>query len=78
MVFEQVQKNLAEILSRDPESIEMDTNLVDDLGVDSIDSVELVMAVEEIYEISIPEEAAMEMKTVADVVEYIEDHIEEE
>lgn len=77
MVFEQVKESLAEILSKDMDMIDMDTKLVDDLGVDSIDSVELIMAVEEVYDITIPEEDAMAMKTVGDVVEYIEDHIVE-
>ena len=77
MVFEQVKQSLSEILTCDIDSITMDTNLADDLGVDSIDSVELVMAVEEIYDIAIPEEDALTLKTVSDVVEYIEDHIEE-
>ena len=71
MVFEQVKESLAEILSKDMDMIDMDTKLVDDLGVDSIDSVELIMAVEEVYDITIPEEDAMAMKTVGDVVEYI-------
>ena len=78
MVFEQVKESLAEILSKDMDMIDMDTKLVDDLGVDSIDSVELIMAVEEVYDITIPEEDAVAMKTVGDVVEYIEDHIVED
>lgn len=78
MVFEQVKESLAEILSKDMDMIDMDTKLVDDLGVDSIESVELIMAVEEVYDITIPEEDAMAMKTVGDVVEYIEDHIVED
>ncbi|MDO4923574.1 MAG: acyl carrier protein [Peptococcaceae bacterium] len=78
MVFEQVKESLAEILSKDVDMIDMDTKLVDDLGVDSIDSVELIMAVEEVYDITVPEEDAMAMKTVGDVVEYIEDHIVED
>ena len=78
MVFEQVKESLAEILSKDMDMIDMDTKLVDDLGVDSIDSVELIMDVEEVYDITIPEEDAMAMKTVGDVVEYIEDHIVED
>jgi acyl carrier protein len=73
MVFEQVKESLAEILSKDVDMIDMDTKLVDDLGVDSIDSVELI-----IYDITVPEEDAMAMKTVGDVVEYIEDHIVED
>lgn len=78
MVFEQVKESLAEILSKDVDMIDMDTKLVDDLGVDSIDSVELIMAVEEVYDITVPEEDSMAMKTVGDVVEYIEDHIVED
>lgn len=78
MVFEQVKESLAEILSKDVDMIDMDTKLVDDLGVDSIDSVELIMAVEEVYDITVPEEDAMAMKTVGDVVEYIEDYIVED
>lgn len=78
MVFEQVKESLAEILSKDVDMIDMDTKLVDDLGVDSIDSVELIMAVEEVYDITVPEEDGMAMKTVGDVVEYIEDHIVED
>ncbi len=78
MVFEQVKESLGEILSKDVDMIDMDTKLVDDLGVDSIDSVELIMAVEEVYDITVPEEDALTMKTVGDVVEYIEDHIVEE
>lgn len=78
MVFEQVKESLAEILSKDVDMIDLDTKLVDDLGVDSIDSVELIMAVEEVYDITVPEEDAMAMKTVGDVVEYIEDHIVED
>lgn len=78
MVFEQVKESLAEILSKDVDMIDMDTKLVDDLGVDSIDSVELIMAVEEVYDITVPEEDAMAVKTVGDVVEYIEDHIVED
>lgn len=78
MVFEQVKESLTEILSKDVDMIDMDTKLVDDLGVDSIDSVELIMAVEEVYDITVPEEDAMAMKTVGDVVEYIEDHIVED
>ncbi len=77
MVFDQVKESLADILSCDAEKIDMDTDLVRDLGVDSIDTVELIMAVEETYDISISDKEAQELKTVADVVEFIEDHLEE-
>ena len=78
MVFDQVKESLADILSCDAEKIDMDTDLVRDLGVDSIDTVELIMAVEETYDISISDKEAQELKTVADVVEFIEDHLEEQ
>ncbi|MEE0510780.1 MAG: acyl carrier protein [Peptococcaceae bacterium] len=77
MVFDQVKESLADILSCDAEKIDMDTDLVRDLGVDSIDTVELIMAVEETYDISISDKEAQELKTVADVVEFIEDHLDE-
>ncbi|MEE0547447.1 MAG: acyl carrier protein [Peptococcaceae bacterium] len=77
MVFDQVKESLADILSCDAEKIDMDTDLVRDLGVDSIDTVELIMAVEETYDITISDKEAQELKTVADVVEFIEDHLED-
>ena len=77
MVFEQVKDSLADIKSVNRDTIEMDTNLSKDLGVDSIDAVELIMAVEEVYDITISVKEAEELITVADSVEYIEDHIEE-
>lgn len=77
MVFDQVKESLADILSCDAEKIDMDTDLVRDLGVDSIDTVELIMAVEETYDITISDKEAQKLKTVADVVEFIEDHLED-
>ncbi len=77
MVFDQVKESLADILSCDAEKIDMDTELVRDLGVDSIDTVELIMAVEETYDITISDKEAQEMTTVGDVVEFIEDHLED-
>lgn len=77
MVFDQVKESLADILSCDAEKIDMDTDLVRDLGVDSIDTVELIMAVEETYDITISDKEAQELKTVTDVVEFIEDHLED-
>lgn len=77
MVFEQVKDSLADIKSVNRDTIEMDTNLSKDLGVDSIDAVELIMAVEEVYDITISVKEAEELITVADIVEYIEDRIEE-
>lgn len=77
MVFDQVKESLADILSCDADKIELDTDLVRDLGVDSIDTVELIMAVEDTYDIKISEKDAEDLKTVGDVVEFIEDHLED-
>ena len=77
MVFDQVKESLADILSCDADKIELDTDLVRDLGVDSIDTVELIMAVEDTYDIKISDKDAEDLKTVGDVVEVIEDHLED-
>ena len=77
MVFDQVKESLADILSCDADKIELDTDLVRDLGVDSIDTVELIMAVEDTYDIKISDKDAEDLKTVGDVVEFIEDHLED-
>ena len=77
MVFDQVTESLADILSCDADKIELDTDLVRDLGVDSIDTVELIMAVEDTYDIKISDKDAEDLKTVGDVVEFIEDHLED-
>ena len=77
MVFDQVKESLADILSCDADKIELDTDLVRDLGVDSIDTVELIMAVEDTYDMKISDKDAEDLKTVGDVVEFIEDHLED-
>lgn len=77
MVFDQIKESLADILSCDADKIELDTDLVRDLGVDSIDTVELIMAVEDTYDIKISDKDAEDLKTVGDVVEFIEDHLED-
>ena len=53
----------------------MDTNLMKDLEADSLDAVEIIMALEEEYDIEIPDEEAEKFQTVDDIVKYVEDHI---
>lgn len=74
MVFEKVQQIISENLNVSLEKITMDTHLVDDLGADSLDAVELIMALEEEYGIEVDDEAAQNMKYVRDLVNYIEEH----
>jgi len=58
-----------------PEEVRPDTSFIEDLGTDSLDTIELVMALEEKFNLEISDEDAKEMNTVADVVGYIEDKI---
>lgn len=74
MVFEKVQKIISENLNVPLEKVTMDTHLVDDLGADSLDAVELIMALEEEYGIEVDDVAAQNMKYVRDLVNYIEEH----
>ena len=72
MIFENVQKAFAEQFEMDAEAITMDTNLIDDLGADSLDVVELIMSLEDMYGISINDEDAAQLVTVRRIVEYLE------
>lgn len=70
--FEQVKKIVVEQLGAEPDEVQMSSTFVDDLGADSLDIVELIMAFEEAFNIEIPDEKAEKIKTVEDVVNYIE------
>ena len=72
MTLEKVQNILADQFEVAADSISADTNIVDDLGADSLDVVELIMSVEDEFGISIPDEDATELMTVGKIVEYIE------
>lgn len=72
MVFEKVQKILADQFDIDEDSVTTETRLEDDLGADSLDSIDLVMSIEDEFEIEVPDDVIERMKTVADIVEYIE------
>ena len=72
MFFEKVREALAQQFELDPETITLDTNLIDDLGADSLDVVELIMSLEDMYGISITDEDAAQLYTVRKIVEYLE------
>ena len=74
MEFEQVRDIIVETLGCDAEQVTMDASLADDLGADSLASVELVMALEEATGISIEDSALAEMKAVGDVMNYLTAH----
>ncbi|HHV81458.1 MAG TPA: acyl carrier protein [bacterium] len=75
-VLDKVKKIIAEQLGVDEEDITPDASFTDDLGADSLDLVELVMAFEDGFDIEIPDEDAENIKTVADAVNYIQSKIE--
>ena len=73
MIFEKVQKLLAEALNIDDLSkITMESNIVQDLGADSLDMVELLMSLEDNFGITVPDEVANDLVTVGAIVKYIE------
>ena len=72
MIFEKVQKALAEQFEVSPDTITLDTNLVDDLGADSLDVVELIMSIEDEFGVSISDEEAASLVTVQRIVDYVE------
>lgn len=70
--FDRVKKIVKEQLGVEEDEIQMSSTFVDDLGADSLDIVELIMAFEEEFNIEIPDEKAEKIKTVEDVVKYID------
>ena len=73
-VADKVKSIIVEQLGVDEEEVTPDASFVDDLGADSLDTVELVMAFEEEFDIEIPDEDAEKIATVGDAVKYIEEH----
>ena len=72
MIFEQVRDALASQFELDPETITLETNLIDDLGADSLDVVELIMSLEDSFGIAISDEDAAQLYTVGRIVDYLE------
>ena len=72
MIFEKVQKALAEQFEVSPDTITLDTNLIDDLGADSLDVVELIMYIEDEFGVSISDEEAANLITVQKIVDFVE------
>lgn len=73
-MLEQIKEIVAESLNVEADTLITDTSFKEDLGADSLDLFELVMAFEEAFEIEIPSEDLEEIKTVGDVVSYVESH----
>ena len=71
-VFEDVRDVVVEQLSVDPQAVKLESKIIVDLGADSLDVVELVMALEEKFEVEIPDSEAEKLISIQDVVNYIE------
>ncbi|MGE4571206.1 MAG: acyl carrier protein [Candidatus Izemoplasmatales bacterium] len=74
MIFENLKKLIAKELGVKEENINLDSHLVNDLGADSLDAVELIMTIEDEFEITINENDATNLTTVKAIVEYIENN----
>lgn len=74
-IFEKVKNIIVEQLGVAESNITLESSFIDDLGADSLDTVELIMAIEEEFDIEIPDEDAEKVVTVQDVVDYIKDHV---
>ena len=74
--LERVRKIVIDHLDADPDKVTEKASFIDDLGADSLDNVELVMAFEEEFDIEIPDDAAEKIKTVKNAVDYIDSQIQ--
>ena len=75
MIFDKVKSIIAEQLGIDEDYITLESAIIDDLGADSLDIVDLVMSFEDEFDTEISDEAIEEMKTVGDIVHYIEENL---
>lgn len=75
---ERVKKIVTDQLGVNSEQVTSEASFIDDLGADSLDTVELVMALEEEFDIEIPDEDAEKITTVSQAIEYIEEHTQSE
>jgi acyl carrier protein len=74
MVFDKIKEIIMDQLQVEESEITMDTNLMKDLSADSLDAVEIIMAIEDEYGIEIPDEEAENIQTVQDLVKFVEEN----
>ncbi|GHU49362.1 acyl carrier protein [Clostridia bacterium] len=75
MVFEKIKEIIIEQLQADDAVVTMETSLMKDLEADSLDAVEIIMAIEDEYDIEIPDEEAEKFQSIGDIVRYVEEQI---
>ena len=74
MIFEKVREIICEQFDVDEESVTLDTDIREDLDADSLDMVDLVMSFEDEFKIEVPDSAIETVKTVGDIVKFVEEH----
>ncbi len=74
MVFEKIRKILCEQFELEEDRVTMDSNLIGDLGADSLDVIDLAMSIEDEFDIEVPDDEIEKIKTVGDIVRFVEDH----
>lgn len=75
LVFDKVKDIIVDQLDVDEDKVKMEASITEDLGADSLDVVDLVMSLEEEFDVEIPDDQVENVKTVGDIVKYIEDNI---
>ena len=76
MVFEKIKEIIADKIQVDEDKITLETSLMKDLEADSLDAVEIIMGIEEEFDIEVPDEAAEGFQNIGDIVAYVESKIE--
>ena len=77
MVFDKIKDIIVDQLDVEEDAVTMEASITEDLGADSLDVVDLVMSIEESFDVEIPDEEVENIKTVGDIVKYIENKVEE-
>ena len=77
MVFDKIKKILVDQLDADEDAVTMEASITDDLGADSLDIADIVMSIEEEFDVEVLDDQLQNIKVVGDIVKYIEDKVEE-
>ena len=74
MIFEKVREVICNQLGKSEDKVTLESDIVEDLGADSIDVVEMLMALEDAFKMTVPDEACANLRTVKDIVTFIDEH----
>ena len=77
MIFDKIKEIIVEQLGVEEDAVTMGTHLMKDLEADSLDAVEIIMAIEDEFELEVPDEDAEKFQTIGDIVHYVEDNVKE-